>query len=309
MPSALTPERFSFDKIKLSKLQTFNLPVSGLERQFSIYVPENAGSKNYRAMVFLLHGGGGMGRHMFRLTEFGRIAERENFIVVVPDGYEGHWNDGRAERHHKTHQEGIDDIDFIVSLTRLIRSHFDVAGKNFAAGFSNGGMMCFRLALALPEEINAIATICSSMPAQLFESAVALAGKPASLFPVSILMMASTTDPVLPFKGGKIVMDGKVFAQVMPVETVVDFWLGVNGGSGKSNVQKLYLKQEQVTVTWSCYKGQADLELFVLDGCGHVWPGPSRLGQYMPVACIGKICKGFDASEMIWKFFSRHLFS
>jgi len=43
--------------------------------------------------------------------------------------------------------------------------------------------------------------------------------------------------------------------------------------------------------------------LYKVIGGGHTWPGAK---QYLPVRTIGNTCRDFNASEVIYLFFSKH---
>jgi polyhydroxybutyrate depolymerase len=60
------------------------------------------------------------------------------------------------------------------------------------------------------------------------------------------------------------------------------------------------------TVTTEVYGGckeGVDVILYAIKGGGHTWPGGF---QYLPESIIGKTCKDFNASEIIWQFFKSH---
>jgi polyhydroxybutyrate depolymerase len=50
----------------------------------------------------------------------------------------------------------------------------------------------------------------------------------------------------------------------------------------------------------ACARG-APVVLYTVTGGGHTWPGG---GQYLPSALIGATSRQFDASQVIWRFFS-----
>jgi polyhydroxybutyrate depolymerase len=83
---------------------------SGLERTYRIHLPSQRDQTKPVPLVFLFHGGGGTGQGMEKLTlgGFNRLADREGFIVVYPDGIEKHWNDGRGLEAYRAHRENID---------------------------------------------------------------------------------------------------------------------------------------------------------------------------------------------------------
>ncbi len=78
-------------------------------------------------LVLLLHGGGGTGEGMEKLTlgGFNRLADREGFVVVYPDGIEKHWNDGRGLEAYRAHRENIDDVGFVSALIDHLKGEME----------------------------------------------------------------------------------------------------------------------------------------------------------------------------------------
>jgi polyhydroxybutyrate depolymerase len=62
--------------------------------------PIKPGHSGDRPLLFVLHGGGGTNRGMFRLTNgrFNELADRDGFFVVYPQGIDKSWNDGRLDK-------------------------------------------------------------------------------------------------------------------------------------------------------------------------------------------------------------------
>jgi polyhydroxybutyrate depolymerase len=46
-----------------------------------------------------------------------------------------------------------------------------------------------------------------------------------------------------------------------------------------------------------------EVALVRLDGGGHTWPGGA---QYLPALLVGRVCRDFDATRLIWEFFKAH---
>jgi len=123
-------------------------------------------------LVIVLHGGGGTGEDQVKLTEGGlnTLADKEGFIVVYPDGFDKHWNDGRSgeETGYRTQEENIDDVGFISSLISYFIKELNIDPKRvYVTGMSNGAMMSYRLACELTEKIAAVAPVAGNMPQNL----------------------------------------------------------------------------------------------------------------------------------------------
>src|SRR5579863_8032381 len=84
------------------------LTIDGYKRTYRVFIPDRIGKP--LPVVLAFHGGGGSGQQMERYTRFDALAEKEGFIVVYPDGYEGNWNDGRGVSFMRAQKENIDDV-------------------------------------------------------------------------------------------------------------------------------------------------------------------------------------------------------
>src|ERR1043165_9413833 len=88
---------FSFGFFRRARAQNRNtITVGGLDRTYQFYAPASVKSNQPTALVIALHGGGGQGRGMRRLTRFDALADQKGFVVAYPDGLNRQWNDNRA---------------------------------------------------------------------------------------------------------------------------------------------------------------------------------------------------------------------
>lgn len=118
-----------------------------------------------QALVIVLHGLGGTGDGFARTTGFDDQAAKHDWLAVYPDGKDKEWNAGFCCPFAAPPQ--VDDVAFMVALI----DRFAKPGwKVFVTGFSNGGMMAYRLACDLPQQITAIGVVgadseeCSPRP-------------------------------------------------------------------------------------------------------------------------------------------------
>ena len=79
----------------------------GLERTYSVHIGSSYDQTRATPLVIVLHGGGGTGQGMAKLTGFNAVADKENFVITYPDGFEKHWNDGRGIQLYRTQIENI----------------------------------------------------------------------------------------------------------------------------------------------------------------------------------------------------------
>ena len=193
--------------------------VRGVTRSWLLHVPASYAGTLPMPVVLLLHGGGGRAAGIERSTGgFSALADRHGFIAVYPESRRGHWDDGR-----ETVTDHTDDVAYIGALLDALAAEYKVdARRIYAAGISNGGMMSMRLACELPGRFAAIATVGANMPA-------ALAASCGSARAVPVVMFSGTTDPLMPYGGGRVF--GPVGGQVLSAPDTAAFWARRNGGA------------------------------------------------------------------------------
>ena len=286
--------------------KTFKLRSGGYDRTYGVYAPSGlAPSKKYPLLV-VLHGGGGNGEGMRKLTRrgFEALADRNGAIVAYPDGLDKHWNDYRADKSRKAQRENIDDAAFIVSmLDKIAEAYPSDASRTYAAGISNGAMMSYTLACRAAGRFAAAAPVAGAMPENLLPAC-----EPSR--PVPLLIINGTKDGLVHWEGGDVTgpFGKRKLGKVISVEKSRDFWLAENGcGRSRPAVSKLDADPSDGTSVRienyaSCAEGGA-VEFVEIDGGGHTWPG--GLG-YLPEWVIGKTSAELSATDEIWNFFMAH---
>jgi polyhydroxybutyrate depolymerase len=227
-------------------------------------------------------------------------SDRFGFIVVYPEGTneenrfrlrKGYtWNAGNCCGWAQEHQ--IDDLSFTTAMLDKLEAQFNIDSKRiYATGFSNGAMMCYRLACELSNRIAAIATVGAPMGMPKCQPSRA----------VSVMHFHGTKDESAPYAGGtgRLSFPGQNF---MPVEETIRFWLkALNLEQGKSRVTRI---GAAVMETWGPAKEGAEVILWKLEGGGHTWPGGKfgLLGEKV----LGKMNMDISANHEMWRFFQRH---
>jgi polyhydroxybutyrate depolymerase len=274
----------------------------GLERTYSVHISSSYDKSRPTPLVIVLHGGGGTGQGMPKLTGFNAVADKENFVVVYPDGIEGHWNDGRGMQQYRTEIENIDDVGFISALIDHLSNELNIDAKRiYVTGISNGGMMTHRLGCELSQRIAAISPVASNVPVNMASVWV-----PSRAVPV--LIINGTDDPLVPWDGGDIHFGLRTFGKVLSVADTVKFWTTKDQCPSLPVVTQLPDKDpaDGTKVRREIYGGCKDgveVILYAVEGGGHTWPGGL---QYLPELLIGRTSREFNASEIIWQFFKEH---
>jgi len=146
-------------------LQRQTVMQGSIERTFYVHYPKNRHPAVPKALVFVLHGGGGAdARTMANRTGMNEIADREDFMVIYPAGIDGQWNDGRGKSFRRTKDNtDVDDVGFISALIDLFVKKGEAdSARIYVMGLSNGGMMTHRLGIELGKKLAAIAPVLST---------------------------------------------------------------------------------------------------------------------------------------------------
>ena len=276
----------------------------GLKRTYLLHIPPSYDKNRPMPLVIALHGSGGSGKTMKRLTlgGFNTLSDKEGFIVVYPSGVGRHWNDGREIAWHRAHTENIDDVGFISALIDHLVKELNIDQRRiYVTGMSGGALMAHRLACELSEKITAIATVAGGMPKEVFAYC-------SPLRPISVLIINNVDDPVIPWEGGELRLGRLTLGEVVPVSSMVKYWVTHNQCSpipvityepDKDPLDGTRVRKER----YEKGKDGTDVILYAIEGGGHTWPGGQ---QYLPERLIGKTSRDIDANEVIWNFFKKH---
>ncbi|HZP36448.1 MAG TPA: PHB depolymerase family esterase [Methylomirabilota bacterium] len=276
-------------------LATHTLEVDGLTRTYHVYVPPGLGATP-APLVLVFHGGGSDGPATERLTRFTALADREGFVVVLPDGVGRNWNDGREIARSRAHRERVDDVAFVAALLDAVGRRRAIDPRRvYATGISNGGIFSHYLAARLAGRIVAIAPVVGG-----------IADPPDGWLrpqrPVSVLILQGTADPLVPYHGGPVAF-GR--GRIIDTEEAARRWAALNG-AGAPREEALPAGPGRCGGRRTVYPDGRDgteVVLVRLDGGGHAWPGAA---QYLPARLIGPVCRDFDATRVIWEFFKAH---
>ena len=281
---------------------------NNLKRTFTVYVPASFDKSVQMPAIIALHGRGTTGKGMMIITRkgFNRLADKDGFLVVYPDGIELNWNDGRKdeEANDRAHRENIDDVGFLSALIDIMIAEYNTDPQRiYITGISNGAMMAYRLACELSQRIAAIAPVDGNIPYLLL-------GECSPAEPVSVLAINNVLDPLVPFKGGEVRNHSKTkkLGKVLSVKESIEFWVNRNGclKNPDVNIMPDMDPEDGTRVVREEYnngRNGTEVALYSIEGGGHTWPGGF---QYLPKRKIGVTSRDIDANEVIWAFFKKH---
>ncbi len=277
----------------------------GVQRTYHVYLPNNYNITTPSPLVLALHGGSGTGMNLAEVISAGTLtdaAESKNLILVVPDGKDKRWNDGRPEIFGNDRM--YDDVGFISTIIDDMINDYGVdSNRVYATGISNGGYMSIRLAMDLSNKIAAVAPVTAQIT-KAMESEI-------PEFPISIMFVNGEDDPIVPYYGGCI--DVPLFpncsrGEVLSTEESIEKFKGYNQCINPLETEPIIdnVPNDGTSIEISKFKGcerGTEVSLIKVIGGGHTWPGG---GQYYGVNLIGKVSEEIDASALIFDFFLSH---
>lgn len=279
-----------------------SVTIDHLERTFVYHVPKNL--KKAPKLIIAYHGSKMKAflMQIFTGHEFDQLADKdENTIVVYPQGYKNNWNDCRKEAPFPAKQLNVDDVRFTEEIISFFRKEYQVNPANiFAVGYSNGGQMVMKLARQKPEWFKGFAVISANLPTETNDDCTD-ANKQ-----VSLLLMNGTSDPVNPYEGGEVMLDGQSFGPVMSTEQNLKHWLTVSNCDKTEKFTTRFPKNNKannVTAIQKTFISPATSKqisfIKIING-GHTIPNRNFR---IPIKQMGKMNQDIDGPKLVWDFF------
>ncbi len=269
----------------------------GLLRSYIIHVSKNYKEDQSVPLVFVFHGAGGNADFTMESTELNKISDRENFIVVYPNGtglfskYVLSWNAGQCCNF--VEPLGVDDVGFARVLLEKFQKDYSIKEDSiFATGLSNGAMMSYRLACEMADTFSAISPVAGSIMIDKCE--------PKDF--VSVLAFHGKEDKVIPFVGGLskdwLVETLGFEISFKSVPDSVRFWVKHNRCNKNPQKEKVGNVKKELYLEG---RDNTEVGLYTILDAGHVWPGGKKVWFLSDPPSDELV-----ASELIWQFFSSH---
>ncbi len=265
------------------------------ERSYQLHLPTAAPPSEGFPVLFVFHGSGSHSDAMVNLG-FRELADKEPTLVVFPNGTQGAWNDERPKRRTSTGE--ADDLGFVTGLIDSLGREFAIDTKRlYAAGFSNGGMFCHRLAARCSERFAAVAAVAGTLPTVIAESFT-----PQAL--ISVMTILGTQDDVVGWPHSDRVQSG----EVLTGDETVSRWIEWNGCTREATTVQSFITDPQTGTRFrqSLFsKGRNGSEVVYgqIDGGGHDWPKSCR---WKPYDTAAPTQSAVTLAEIIWNFLRRH---
>lgn len=276
---------------------------NGVRRSYLVHIPPDYNPEKPMPLVVVIHGAFDTAKGMEKYSGFSALADREGFVVMYPNGmglfgYLQHWNAGHC--CGKAADDNWDDVGFVEAAIEDAQARLKIdARRIYMVGFSNGGMLTYRFAAEKGDVLAAAAPMAASIGGR--PSADAPEWRiPEPEKPLAMIIVHGLADDDVPYEGGVSRYRGGT-RTYWPVEESVKFWV-VNNGCRQEAADGYFNEGSVHMKSWGDCKNNADVALLLVNGWGHVWPGPyftSDLAKTNPL-------KDFDAAEIIWAFFKSH---
>ena len=252
---------------------TYSCLYKDTRRQFSEYAPEG----EIKGILLMLHGYGSSGEDFRLLTKMDIQANERGYTVVYPTGMASPedktsaagWNSGIGD-------SSADDIGFLRALAKYMQGKYGLSrSETYAAGFSNGGFMVYRIALEGQNEFAGVAGVAAMMPKKMWDM------RPEEL-KMSLLQVNGTKDEAVPMR-----LNGTDrYANAPAIEDVIAYYAAANRLTAK-NTEEISTRAT-LTVYHAEDRTEQVWQVLIQDG-RHSWPE----GKY----------SGFDVNTLILDFF------
>lgn len=256
------------NQIQKGKIQT-DIDVNGTKRDYIIYIPQSYTGKEKYPLLFAFHGLGGNMESSYNNSKFHLLAEKENFIVVHPNGISSNWN-------AVTINNNI-DVTFTKALIEKLENTYTIdSNRIYSVGMSNGGYFSFLLACELSDKIAAVASVTGLMFNKVLTEC-----EPTR--PLSIMQIHGTEDELVDYSG---------------VSNVITKWISHNNTDTtpiESDIPNIDVNDGSTVKRFVYSNGNNGTEVqhLKITGGKHKWPGYE-----------GNM--DINASEEVWNFVKRY---
>lgn len=267
-----------------------SIGVDGKWRTFMTHLPAGYSAAKRYPLVLAFHGGGPLGYQSIQFqSRLSQKSDAEGFVLVYPEGVRvagaRTYNAGACCAPATT--LNIDDVGFVDALlTKLFKARSIDSTRVYATGFSNGALLCYRLANELSSRIAAIAPVAGCL--------VIYPWSPRKAVP--IISFHSYQDQNVKYLGG--VTTGATGTYFPPQDSMLD----VIGSDYQCAVKKDTLHHEPGRYDHFRYSDcacSAVVEQYVSYDGEHSWPGGLATGTTT-------VSDQFNATDLMWRFFTRY---
>jgi polyhydroxybutyrate depolymerase len=290
-------------------LQQLSVTSAGVERPYIRQVPEAHDGTTPVPLVIDLPGFNEDAASHAGYSQLSQFGDRHGFAVVTPQG--------RSSPQAWDTAPGSNDARFIDDLLDEAEASMCIdTDRVYASGISNGAMMASTLACTASDRIAAVAAVAGVSPVAARADDLVDGCTPDR--PVPIVAFHGTLDTVIRYDGGMApgvrdlpIPGGLTLGDQMPAEDisipdVMAAWAERNGCETEPETRAV--EGDVSALAFPCPIWVA-VELYVVDGGGHTWPGattnPPNEVLASAVRDFGKT-SDVSANALMWDFFAAH---
>ena len=257
-------------------------------RSFTLALPEIADPAEQLPLLLAFHGTSGQAESFLTQTRLGEAATGRGMAVLAPQA------EGSPAAWAIPGVAGLDDVAFVQTAIEQAGQLLCLdPARVYATGISGGAAMSAYFACA-SERVAAIAPVAG----------VGLLRVCPDGPPVSVLAFHGDMDPIAPFS-----VDAEYTAltagsfYIGDVREVMTGWGARESCKPQPKVE--VLGDEALDYRWLGCRTGSDVELVVLAGGGHTWPGADPAPPEVE-SFVGATSEAVDATEQMLDFFDAH---
>jgi polyhydroxybutyrate depolymerase len=264
--------------------------VGGRWRTFLTHLPTGYNPSVKYPLVLAFHGGGLLGYESIQYqSRLSQKSDTAGFIVVYPEGVKiagsRTWNAGGCCPPSTT--QNIDDVGFVNSLLDYLFTKRPIdTTRVYATGFSNGALLCYRLANQLTHRFAAIAPVAGNV--------MYYPWNPSRSIP--IISFHSYKDLNVKYYGGVTV--GSTGTYFPPQDSVFTL-ISSNYSCGILKDTLFHNTNQYDHFKYSNCSCNAIIEQYVSYDGEHSWPGGLSAGGVT-------VSNQFSATYLMWQFFQNY---
>ena len=277
--------------------------IAGTQRTYIVHLPKGHDAKIKVPVVFMFHGGGGVGLKYFNTSQWKETGNTNGFISVFPtaqntclargggEDYGNYWMTANKLLVVCANTPVPDDVAFVTAMLGALRTEYAVDdARIYAAGFSNGmGFILSQILVKLAHEFAAVGGAGSILTT---DKTYVVPPNPST--PV-YAMMGQVDDQFdgiidLPITYGP-------YKQSQYIDKMETAMTAVVGVKKSPFVAKRFPKYMKAMYTKPLDSGAQKLYVAILEGLDHVWP------QGRPETDKDN---GLVAAQILWTFFKKN---